>query len=568
MGLISPIERNVVRPFIPKVDSTVIVDKLPQPEKDKDKKNIATDKLYLIMSSITNGHKQGFMYTGPETNTWIQVLDGPNASCDLSAYWIPDLSDLIYRHVKGAIILPVSQFYNINSSSLDCFVVSTKRCYNSDEVRSHCCSYLNYFEHFFDPEHTLVMTYYRLKYLIDYVPDYTEADFIRDLQMYILGPEIRGKAREMNSYNYSLSLVYRNNNNPGLQYNDMHGRIFMEISLLMNMCIPLLTHFVYTKKIIDVSMFLLKVFDQIFSLYDSVDVYNKIYETSISNVKKSKDENPILWDMQNIRGMNATTHSIVMVNNIILQIMPKYTYDKNIILFNYSSIMKNLGYQVVDISYEFAYVSLSSSKTDEDNNSEFDRFESRLIKKDEALYLQNKVNCEDTMRKIELIYGPFDPEEISFYRKRLTNDSGSIISNFQKDLIFNLFYQYFADPVSIKSINSTQYIELILAARKILEINGMVILPYIISGKVTKLITRKTVNKKELTKLESSPYYASIIDKYKNDKIIKYILSIIAIMLSSEFSIIDYYDKSLDGKKIDVIPEFIIEEVLLYVQLI
>ena len=76
------------------------------------------------------------------------------------------------------------------------------------------------------------------------------------------------------------------------------------------------------------------------------------------------------------------------------------------------------------------------------------------------------------------------------------------------------------------------------------------------------------MNKKELTKLESSPYYASIKAKYRNDKIEKQILSIIAIILSSEFQIIDYYDDELNGKKIDVIPEYICEEVLMYVSLI
>ena len=53
------------------------------------------------------------------------------------------------------------------------------------------------------------------------------------------------------------------------------------------------------------------------------------------------------------------------------------------------------------------------------------------------------------MRSIEMIYGPFDQEEVDFYIKSLSQDGKAVINGFQKDLIFNLFYKYFGDPVSI-----------------------------------------------------------------------------------------------------------------------
>ena len=172
------------------------------------------------------------------------------------------------------------------------------------------------------------------------------------------------------------------------------------------------------------------------------------------------------------------------------------------------------------------------------------------------------------MRSIEMIYGPFDQEEVDFYIKSLSQDGKSVINGFQKDLIFNLFYKYFGDPVSIKAINQEDYVKLMIAAKRILETNNMILLPYIISSKVNRLVTRKNMNKKELVKLESSPFYEFVKNKYRNDKIEKQILSIIAVILSSEFQIIDYYNEDLDGKKIDIIPEYICEEVLMYISLI
>lgn len=121
---------------------------------------------------------------------------------------------------------------------------------------------------------------------------------------------------------------------------------------------------------------------------------------------------------------------------------------------------------------------------------------------------------------------------------------------------------------TINAINLEDYIKLIIAARRILETSGMVMLPYIVSSKIVRLATRKNVNKKELTKLESSPLWDMIKNKYKNEKIEKHILGLIAVILSSEFEIIDPDDKELDGQKITVIPELICEEILMYISLV
>ena len=93
-------------------------------------------------------------------------------------------------------------------------------------------------------------------------------------------------------------------------------------------------------------------------------------------------------------------------------------------------------------------------------------------------------------------------------------------------------------------------------------------LPYIISGKIEKLVGRKSLNKTESTKLENSENYPAVIDKYKNDKIIKIILGYIASIISSDFRIVDIHNPNINGKLIDVIPDIIIEEMLLFVLLV
>ena len=71
-------------------------------------------------------------------------------------------------------------------------------------------------------------------------------------------------------------------------------------------------------------------------------------------------------------------------------------------------------------------------------------------------------------------------------------------------------------------------------------------------------------------KLETSNNYGLVKMKYSScwDRIEKAILSLIATIIASEFEVIDYFDKELDGTRIVVDTDFLIDEVLRYVLLL
>ena len=172
------------------------------------------------------------------------------------------------------------------------------------------------------------------------------------------------------------------------------------------------------------------------------------------------------------------------------------------------------------------------------------------------------------MNQIEKKWGPFDEKEIKFYKKELRNENGEIINNFQRQLVFNLFYKYFGDTTSINGINEDDYVKLILSSKKMLKNNMMGFLPYVLSGKVVKIVSRKVLNKKELVEMQNSQYYPLVVEKYKNDKIIQQILGTIATIITSSFNIIDGENPELNGKPLYIESKIIIEETLLYALLI
>ena len=107
----------------------------------------------------------------------------------------------------------------------------------------------------------------------------------------------------------------------------------MKMSVLMNIMIPLMCHFMYARGVTNSTEFLLSIYDILIDLYD-VDVYNKLYETAISNVLRTAKRNQGIWAMQDIRGVNTTIHTLQSVQNILINIMPKYVYSGNLVHLN------------------------------------------------------------------------------------------------------------------------------------------------------------------------------------------------------------------------------------------
>lgn len=510
--------------------------------------------------------------------------------------WVPGPEDKIFTHITGAIIAPIHKFYNIPDDAeaaglLDFFYMSPKRCYNSGSkikdgnlvigFRDHCTNYLNYFEKYYDKDLLLLSLYAKIKYLLDCTPGYTLDNFLHDLWKYFIHPNASYISQQLNYYldkmnieQYNLELNYHNKKSPVLEYSDFHAKILLKISVMQNMIIPLVSHYLAKNKVNNenIKRVLLSAFDLLFQsakMIYGVDLAAKIYETTYSNITKNVTNNTVLWDMQTIRARNTTTHSIETIENIIMQIIPKYTYNKNIIHFNYNAINRDIKYKVTDVPYEYGFVMLSSSNRDDDNNSECDKFEAHAAKINEAILVQTMVNCKSTMDRIELKYGPFDEGEIKFYYEQLCKDGKFSVNSLQKTLITYLFAKEFDDPQSAKIINIRQYIILIIAARRLLESYRLYQLPYMIGGKVLRVVTRKNINKKELQKIESSKYFPMIHQKYNNEKIEHdIILLLIAQILSSEFQTIDYYHPELNGLPINIIPDVVSEEICRFVMLI
>jgi hypothetical protein len=300
----------------------------------------------------------------------------------------------------------------------------------------------------------------------------------------------------------------------------------------------------------------------------------KLFETANTTIARDQRTNKDLWDKSEIRGMDISVNSLDAVDTLVLQVMPKYKYNQNMVMYNFTSIRNTAIQYAVGIAYEYDLVPLSSSKRDgEDSTSQFDKFEATLGKADEAKFLHNTAVAYTVMRNIESHYGPFTQDQLNFYKIELGRGAKPVINSFQYKLVTNFFGKLFGSVLPMKTINLDEYIELMISAKKNLIAQNFCILPEIIAGRVVKLSTRTVLSKKHEDMLTSSEHWAAIRYKYMDNQVIlARIKADFAAIISSDFQLIHYDPVTRKGDEYNGQPIIInsaityriVEEFLLY----
>ena len=487
-------------------------------------------------------------------------------------------SRAIFRPGKEYISAPISDMLrmkvdSVKKEDLDSFILKPKKCYHLDKyngVKVHIIRYMNYFENFYDPEKELLNVYAKMKASMDIVgiATYSEELFMLDLQRYILCDSMRRKVDHLMNDCFEVELKRYPSQNMVLCYEEKHVRLLMELTVFANMMIPLIMHYSYKRKVLDIDGFTASCFQLVMKLHPDIDIHAKIQETVFTNVNRLSKNDELLWEKCAIRGIDKVISTMYTIDNIILNVMPKYNFNNNPINMNIATIKNDINYKVVEVPYEYDVRNLNSSNREgEDNASPYDKFESQCIRTDEALMLQNQVNAEYTMKEIMNKWGmDISREEINYYIRVLTcNGKRQLQDPFQRMLVLNLFMKYFGDTASVTEITASDYVPLMIIGKRMLKEKGLIFIPEIFGGFVERISNRTSINKREFDKLQRLESFKLVKQKYRDQKTIDFVIETIVTMLTSDFRIIDFDNSELDGKKLpnnkgDAMVEKIMDE--------
>ena len=231
--------------------------------------------------------------------------------------WQPSCPEEVIINCKpGFFIAPLSVIFNLNidpNDKLNYFMLSTKKCYNSADMRNHLFKYVNYFCNYYDPDWEYMSVLLKMKLCIDRydASAYSIEHLFYDMERYIVRSNIANKVEKMVQDNYYQELNYSNIKNPTLQYTNEHAKLLHKMSILIDLCIPLLTNYAYMHKVDVIDDFLLEFYDRILHMDPSINIYAKLYDTAFTNVVANQKNNQGIWVKQDIRSIDRYTAMVI-----------------------------------------------------------------------------------------------------------------------------------------------------------------------------------------------------------------------------------------------------------------
>jgi hypothetical protein len=402
--------------------------------------------------------------------------------------------------------------------------------------------------------------------MIDLIADSNERLLIKTINSYV-------------AENYALNLdeitnQTKNKNkkiNEELQFSDAHAKALIKIAYLFRIMIPIISvYFIYNKQSFaknedqrdDDDFEDLKfgeinseIFNYLFEKFtDNADaIRNKLYKLTLSRVSKTVYSDKRFWAAAKNQGITKDTETLEIYKKLLTNAIPKLSIDadKNLISFFQAVIINQINF-LFQNKFKNKFVILGNHHekySDDEDTSEYERLEIRMLRKDEGLYSLRKLNIINILNKIpEYLKVEVSDNEVkeaikTFYRHET-----------QEKLVSMLTYKYFEDKMAVKFLSAYQYVFLILAVHKYLKKHKFNLLPQILMAKCEKHKERTTISGKRVrSMIQGSKKYIQLFEmKYNSfsEEVEKPLSSIIASTYASIFT--DYEGEEIFDSSVKV----------------
>ena len=368
---------------------------------------------------------------------------------------------------------------------------------------------------------------------------------------------------------------------PAITFLDRHIKVLYVVSRMIHFIVPLCLEYLREYKSVDTKAFLSETFTNLFPIAEAVnpdlvplsknetevDVYQKLYSFVEAKVKDTLNSDEAMWDRQAFLGVNYKTTIETIVNKLIVDIVPEYSFCGNAMHMNVAVVRKSI--QDYTLRKKDPYninclVDADSNTSDDDNAivSESEQFDSYNAKHDELSIVLRHTFAEDTVNKLIARKGiVLDPAEVDWYVKNVR------FHEFQTFVIFASNVKGFGGTENIYSINQELYVKLMLATAKSMDNMGLSSLSkYVLGAKNRHYISRKE-SRLSRSQLLNDPLYQHIVNtKYKNVKNVitkknNFIESRVSYLMNNEFTY-NCPNKELNGRIIPRNEEQIRRDVL------
>lgn len=434
------------------------------------------------------------------------------------------------------------------------------------------CDYINYFIKYYDHNNELLTSYLKIKYMIDENGKKMKLKAAKKaVYDIVMKPSLVEKIKRMTEDNWVLDLTPdpKKKYPDSLKFENEHAKILMNIGVAIKILIPIVSHYLAVSGLFDddvnnINRFYMDLFD-IFG--GEVDIYNKLWITVLSKVNRSLSDDRTLWLKHEIFGEEESTYMRKLLHEFIIRdTMMKFVYNNSLIFLVSAVIEQQLVYLMKN-RFQVTLINADLSTNNASNAeglSGIDKIELNSYKLDESNSIIRELNIENNINKLRkrIKYKDFD-NAVDYYMEH------HVISDLHIQVI-----NIFASSVGCRDLTvltRIQYMKMMTIIKTMLQMRGMVYLPQILSGNITASNRRIIRNKKFINSIESSSAYENIIkERYSALLDIgkeSLIMNMMSMVVSSSYSIVDYNTPEFLGKELEINPNDLLSEFLLYLSL-
>lgn len=475
--------------------------------------------------------------------------------------------DIVQKNGKLVDVRFDKLFKSENITYFNSFVIKkTSYVDNMDRI----INYINYFLEFYDTDKEILMSYFKLKHMIDKKDTHIGfLEFRSAVYSILFSDNIQNKIKQFVDDNYHLNIDDDPNSDKyseQTRFNDQHTKILLRASMAIKIMVPVVFHYINSENL-NMPTKLYQMYEKTLEMFteDGIDMYNKLWIWIKIKTQSDFKSNQIMWEQRAVYGADPSiSMSKLYQRNFMIDTLYKYQFVKNPIKLNNVVINSQLKF-ANKTKYKHNLVEVTSETGGgEGVLTRIDKMMMNSVKIDESIIVTSERNVKSTLEKLKNKVGNLiSDEEYEFYYKNHQIDS------LQMTLVNYYYAKLFNGFTDLNTLTRRQYITLMVIMKKQLLIRKNFFLPQIISGNIEgKTSNRLIQSNKFISKLEVDPLYQDLMEnKFKAIKgtmYEKHMLSLLSSMLNTKIKYVDYNSSELTGEEINVDADVLSGEYLVF----
>lgn len=441
--------------------------------------------------------------------------------------------------------------------------------------------YINYFIEYFDDDDELMDIYFELMYqIMDKEIQFDPESFMEYVYSYFTTDSMKEKIIRMVEYNTDETLVKSDQRyDESIQLTIEHLKAIMAVSCLHKFVIPIVGHYYNMKSRLlenigltekDFYYYIFASFIPVFDEFYDISLYDKLYHTATTRVKKTVNQESPMWGRRFHFGTTPTSFTHKLMRDFLIDISQKSVFCKSAIVFIHVCFDNSIVNELKQPDkFELTNMDMEASDSVNEHISRFDRWQMdrayhsqkervrAYVSIKDAIYYMGK-NFGMDFRKMEQVRkGEKVPNKI----KDLWDEYNFYLNNMAQleDSQLYLINQYYCSSIGCseeaKMPETPELIKLIMIMKRDFEARNYDYLRFFISGKL-QVGSTLPYNKRKLERLfTNDPCFEDWIEQYPDRKAFNMdrFYKEVAPIVYCPITIVDYAYSEYNGKT--YIPE-------------